>query len=283
VPKLPLNLSKAVEAWKEVTEKTGQAAGIVLAGDPGLVGLAQQQFSTGGTLPATWVRPLAEISGLASGSGEVLVVLVPPEAEAETLAALAQSAPKGGAIVAVDEGAAATGRGTQPSPGCTRLSFAVTPAGWRRLFGACAEAAGDHMEALGRRYPVIRSAAAQRVIYRSAGQNGLIGLAFFIPGADMPAMTLNQMKMFLSVASIYGAEVDRERAVELAGIVGAAFGMRALARYLVRSTSGIGWAIKPATGFAATVAIGLGAIRYFEKGAPASTSRVVAFAGSLRS
>jgi hypothetical protein len=36
------------------------------------------------------------------------------------------------------------------------------------------------------------------------------------------------------------------------------------------------------TGYTATLAIGLGAVQYFEKGAPASTSRVVALAGSLK-
>ena len=36
------------------------------------------------------------------------------------------------------------------------------------------------------------------------------------------------------------------------------------------------------TAYSATTAIGLGAIAYFEKGAPASTSKVIALAGSMR-
>ena len=217
--KLSAYASKAVEAWKEVAGATGQSASIVLAGDARLVGLAQQQFSTGGTLPGSWIRPLAELSTFSSVPGEVLVVFVSPADEAEALAGLSQSAPKGKAVVAVDEGPAATGKAVYPGKRCIRLSFSDTPGGWERLFRLCAEAAGEHVAALGRRYPVMRAAAADRVIARTAGQNALIGLAFFVPGADMPAMTLNQAKMALSLAGIYDQALDRDRAVELAGVV----------------------------------------------------------------
>jgi uncharacterized protein (DUF697 family) len=214
--------------------------------------------------------------------GEVLVVFASPEAEDEAMAALSQSAPKGKAVIAVDEGSEATGKALYPGKRCIRLSFSDTPGGWSRLYAVCAEAAGEQVAALGRRYPAMRAAAADRVIARTAGQNALIGLAFFVPGADMPAMTLNQAKMALSIAGIYGQELDRERAVELAGVVGMAFGLRALARYLVRAVPGISWVVRAGMGYAATMAIGKGAIRYFEKGAPASTSRVVGLVGSLR-
>jgi len=261
---------------------SGQSAGIVLGGDEGLIGLAQQRFSDGGTLPALWARPLSELAGLSSVPGELLVLLVAAEGEGEVVASLAQAVPKGGAVLAVDEGAAATGRISPLSNGCVRLSFSDTPRGWRRLFESCAEAAGDRGVALGRRYPALRPAAARRVVYRTAAQNALIGLAFFVPGADLPAMMLNQVRMVLSIAGVYGEEIGRERAVELLGVVGMGFGLRALARSFLRSTPGIGWAIKASTGYTGTVAMGLAALKYFEKGAPAATSRVVALAGSLR-
>jgi uncharacterized protein (DUF697 family) len=282
VAKSQLKFSKVVETWREMLAATGRSAGVVLGGDERLVGLAQQRFAAGGTLPARWAQPMSELTGLSSVPDELLVLLVEAEGEAEAQAALGRSVPKGGAVLAVDEGAAATGRVSYPSTGCTQLSFSDTPSGWRRLFETCAEAAGDQVVALGRRYPALRPAAARRVVYRSAGQNALIGLTFFVPGADMPAMTLNQVRMVLSIAGIYGEEIGRERAVELAGVVGMGLGLRALARSFLRSTPGIGWAIKASTGYTGTVAMGLAAMRYFEKGAPASTSRVAAFAGSLR-
>ena len=184
--------------------------------------------------------------------------------------------------MAVEEGAGATNKATRPFARCTRLSFADDKAGWARLFSLCAEIAGDKAPALGRRYPALRAVVTNKVIYRAAAQNALIGFAFFVPGADMPVMTANQVKMVLSIAGIYGAEIDRERALELAGIVAAGFGLRALARTLVRSIPGIGLVIKVVSGYAATVAMGMAAVKYFESGAPASTSKVVAFAASLR-
>jgi uncharacterized protein (DUF697 family) len=282
VPKLPSNISKAIEAWKEVSTTAGLPASLVIGGDDRLVALAQERFSVGGVLPAVWSRPPAEMTTVARDPGEVLILFATPEGEAEALTALGRAAGGGHAVLAVDEGAGATGGTTYPGPGCVRLSFSDTPTGWRRLFELCVAGAGGNVVALGRRYPALRQAAAWRVIYRSAGQNALIGAAFFVPGADMPAMTLNQAKMVLSLAGMYGQELGRDRAVELAAVVGMGFGARALARSLVRSTPGIGWVVKAGTGFAATVALGLAAAKYYEKGAPASTSRVVALAGSLR-
>ncbi len=279
--KLPFNLNKAAEAWREVSAQTTQSAGITLAGDPRLVSLAHQQFSSGGTVPATWVGPVAELAGPASADGEAVVVFCAADQEEEARSALMRVKAAGGVLV-VDEGAEATGATTYLGRGHSRVSFSDTPSGWHRVFEAVARAAGRHVVALGRRYPVIREAAARQVVYRTAGQNALIALAFFVPGTDMPAMTLNQLKMVLSIAGIYGAEIDRERALELVGVVGLGFGFRKLARSFARSIPGIGWIIKAMTGYSATLALGMGAIRYFEKGAPASTSRVVALAGSLK-
>jgi uncharacterized protein (DUF697 family) len=277
-----LSISKAIDAWREASAKTVESAGVTLAGDPGLVARAQERFSSGGTLPSAWVRPLSELAGFASVPGELLLVFVRPGGEGEALAALGPSAPKGGAIVAVDEGTAATNKATRPFARCTRLSFADDEAGWARLFSLCAEIAGDKAPALGRRYPALRAVVANRVVYRTAAQNALIGVAFFVPGSDMPVMTANQIKMVLSIASIYGAEIDRERALELLGIMAAGFGFRALARRLASSIPGVGLVIKALSGYAVTVAMGMGAVKYFESGAPASTSKVVALAGSLR-
>jgi uncharacterized protein (DUF697 family) len=282
VAKSPVNITKVFETWRETLAATGRSAGVVLGGDDVLVARAQERFVAGGTVPGTWARPLADLPALASVPGELLVLFLSPRGEIEALSALGLGVPKGGVVMVVDEGDAATGRVTHPFEGCARLSFSDTSRNWRRVFEACAESAGDHLVALGRRYPVIRTAAAHRLVYKTAAQNALIGATFFLPGADMPIMTLNQAKMILSLAGIYGAEIDRERAVELVGLVGVGFGLRALARSFLKSAPGIGWAIKASTGFTGTVAVGLAAMRYFEKGAPAATSKVMALIGPLR-
>ena len=278
-----LNLSKVIATWRETLAETGRSIGVVLGGDEDLVGVAQERFSAGGTLPALWTGSLAGLSELSSVPGELLVLFLKPEDEAEARTALGQAPARGAVVLAVDEGESASGRRSHVGDECVRLSFSDTSRGWRRLFETCAEAAGDHMVALGRRYPIVRRAAARRVVYRTAAQNALIGAAFFIPGTDMPAMTLNQAKMILSVAGIYGAEIGRERAIELVAVVGLGFGLRALARSFLRSTPGLGWVIKASTGFTGTVALGMAAMRYFEKGSPASTGRVVALVRAARS
>jgi uncharacterized protein (DUF697 family) len=282
VAKLPANVSKAIEAWREASSRSAESADLVMAGDAELVSAAEARFGAAGTRPAAWVRPLGELGAISAVPGQLLLVLVSPEREAEVVSALAEARPKGGAVIAVDEGGAATGKTSSPCLRCTRLSFSDSTWGWERLYNVCAQTSGDRAALLARRYPVLRDAAVKRVIYRTAGQNALIGAAFFVPGADMPAMTANQVRMLLSIASLYGVSVDRERVLELAALVGAGLGLRAFARYLVRSLPGIGVVVKATTGYAATVALGLAAVRYFEAGAPASTSRLMALAGSLR-
>jgi uncharacterized protein (DUF697 family) len=282
VAKLPVNLSKAMNAWKEVTSNADQSVSIVLAGDPHLVGIAQEKFSVGGTVPATWVGALSELSGLSGASGEILLVLVDAEREAEVLAALEQAAPKGGAVVAVQGGSGAGGRFGHPWKNCIRVAFSDDASCWRQVYAACAQLAGDRVVGLGRRYPVLRSAAAQRIIYRSAGQNALIGLVFILPGADMPAMTLNQLKMVLYLAGMYGDEIGVDRAIEIAGIIAIGFGFRGLARKIASLIPGFGWLYKGIVGYTATIAVGMAAMKYFELGAPASTSKAIALASSLR-
>jgi hypothetical protein len=77
-----VSLSKAVNAWKEVSANADQSVNLVLAGEDGLVARAQEKFSAGGTVPATWVGPLEQLSGLAGASGDILLVLVGADKEA---------------------------------------------------------------------------------------------------------------------------------------------------------------------------------------------------------
>lgn len=271
-----------MQAWRETAATAKLSAGVVLGGDADLVLAAQEHFAAGGTTPATWSGPLAESSQVASAPGELLVLFVTPEQEAEVLAALGEATVGGGVVLAVADGDAASLKVTHPCKGCVRLSFDDGRGAWRRLFEACAEMSGEHVVGLGRRYAALRPVAARRVVYRTAARNALIGATFFIPGTDMPAMTLNQVKMVLSLAGIYGAEIGRERALELIGVAGAGLGLRALARALLRGTPGVGWVVKASTGFAGTVALGFAAMRYFEVGAPAATSKVKAIFGQLK-
>lgn len=281
--KLPLNLTKTLKALKEASATADGPASIVLAGDKALVERAREEFSTGGTAPAVATTDAFNgPAGFAAGSGEVLVILATAEQEAQAEALVGRVAAKRSAIVAVDEGPGTRPRASYAATGVVRLAFTDNAAGWDRLFSLCAEAAGDRGTALGRRYPVVRRAAARRLIARAALQNVFIALVFFVPGSDMPAITLNQVKMVLNLAGMYGEPVDKERAVELVGVVALGFGFRGVARRLAKSIPGVAILVRMTIAYAATMAVGMGAIAYFEKGAPASTNKVIALAGSLR-
>lgn len=115
-------------------------------------------------------------------------------------------------------------------------------------------------------YPFVRHPLAYEAINATAVQNAGVGLLLFVPGADLPVMTLNQAKMVLQIAAAYGEPLSTDRIKELAAVLGSAFVFRGISRQAVSFIPALGWAIKAAMGYAGTVAIGHAAIEYFEKG-----------------
>jgi uncharacterized protein (DUF697 family) len=130
------------------------------------------------------------------------------------------------------------------------------------------------------RLPVLRPAVVEHIIEKFSRQNGVLGVAIFIPGADMPVLTLNQIRMVFRIAAAYGEEMDRDRALEILAVIGAGFGFRALAREAVGFVPGVGWAIKGGIAYVGTKALGRAAERYFEAGGQTRIAEVV---GSVRS
>lgn len=114
-------------------------------------------------------------------------------------------------------------------------------------------------------FAFLRFPLANELINAASLQNAGIGFVVIIPGADMPVMTLNQMRLVLQIASIYGAEINVSRLRELACVMGSAFGWRALARELCDMIPGLGWALKAGVGYSGTQAVGRTAVAYFEK------------------
>ena len=127
---------------------------------------------------------------------------------------------------------------------------------------------GDAALSLARRLPVLRRAVVHRLIDHTARQNGVVGAVVFVPGADMPVMTLNQVRMVLKMAAAYGEDVGLERAAEILSVLAAGLGLRTLARQALDVVPVAGWALKGAVGYSGTVAIGTAAQAYFEAGAP---------------
>ena len=119
--------------------------------------------------------------------------------------------------------------------------------------------------ALAANFPFLRHPLAIELGKENTIQNFAIGLVFFVPGADMPLITLNQAKMIIQIASVYGRELDKERIKEIAAVIAGAFGCRAIARRLIALLPLFGWIIKPAVAASGTMAMALAASEYYEE------------------
>lgn len=120
--------------------------------------------------------------------------------------------------------------------------------------------------ALALSFPFVRKPLSLEAVSATSLQNAGIGLVLFIPGADMPLMTLNQAKMLLQIAAAYGEPMSAARVKELAAIVAGGFACRSVARQVAGVVPAIGWAVKAGVGYAGTKAMGLAAVEYFERG-----------------
>jgi uncharacterized protein (DUF697 family) len=127
---------------------------------------------------------------------------------------------------------------------------------------------GEAATPLAARLPALRGEVCEELIRRFSRRNGVVGAVVFIPGADLPIMTVNQIRLVLRIADAYGFEIDRERLPEVLAVIGSAFGFRALARKTIGLVPLVGWAVKGAIGYTGTRAIGEAAVRYFESRAP---------------
>jgi len=132
------------------------------------------------------------------------------------------------------------------------------------IAAAVAHRLGENGTALAGRLPVLRDAVVDDLIRSFSRKNGLISAAVFLPGVDMPLLTMNQIRLVLRIAIAYGQSVDASRALELLGVVGAGFGLRAVAREVLAFVPIGGWAVKGGIAYTGTKAVGEAARRYFE-------------------
>ncbi len=91
-----------------------------------------------------------------------------------------------------------------------------------RIAAAVAARLGEAGAPLAGRLPVLRGAVCDRIVASFARKNGIVGVAVFVPGADLPVLALNQVRMLLLLDQAYGLELDpRERLPEVLAVVGA--------------------------------------------------------------
>ena len=122
---------------------------------------------------------------------------------------------------------------------------------------------GEKGTSLAAHLPVLRPAVCEWLIASFSRKNAILAAAVFVPGVDLPVLTLNQMRLVLRIAAAYGVEISNDRLPELVAVLGGGLGFRALARELLDLVPGVGWAVKGAVAYAGTRALGETALRYF--------------------
>ena len=124
---------------------------------------------------------------------------------------------------------------------------------------------GEEAAPLAARLPVLRRAVAEQLIAGFARRNAVLAAAVFIPGADLPVLVRNQIRMLLRLEQAYGRDPDpRERVPEILATILAGFGLRAVARQLLGVVPVAGWAVQGGVAYTGTRALGEAAVRRLE-------------------
>jgi uncharacterized protein (DUF697 family) len=236
-----------IAAVRDVRRGAGDRRPIAVAGARELVPLLARELRAEGD-------PSAVVEGRFDGAA-ALVWVGPPDQET-----LRDARRAGVPIIAVSE--------ERTVPYVLAEDIVRVPPGQgfpvEAIAHALAHRLGEDATALAARLPVLRHAVSQELIRSFSRKNGILSAAIFVPGVDMPLLTLNQIRLVLRLAIAHGQELDRERALELLPVVGAGFGFRAVARQLLDFVPIAGWAVKGAVAYTGTRAIGTAAQKYFD-------------------
>ncbi len=172
----------------------------------------------------------------------------------------------------------AAGSGLRPIPYVPATAVVRLETGHGLPLGAIARTIAARLDEdaapLAARVPFLREAVCERLIASCARQNALVAAAVWIPGADLPVLALNQLRLVLRLAQAYGEDGTRERLPELAATLGAGFGLRAVARELLAVLPLAGWAVQGVVAYVGTRGVGEAARRRFEPAASDVTGNV---------
>jgi uncharacterized protein (DUF697 family) len=131
------------------------------------------------------------------------------------------------------------------------------------IAAAVAVRLGEAGTGLAAKLPVLREPVCRALITAFARRNGILAAAIFVPGADFPVLTTNQLRLVLRIASAHGEEIDAQRAPEIGATIANGLAFRTLAHQAVGLIPVAGWALQGAFAYTGTRAIGEGAMRWF--------------------
>jgi uncharacterized protein (DUF697 family) len=273
--KLPLHPAAVYGVVKEIKTAAEDLSPLLVAGAPGPGGELVSALGEGGDPGA-----LRDLSGREvtkydlQGAALLLYVVEGSEPSPDDEAVLKLADRNDVEVICVLAGAT-----SQPLdvPYVPATSVVVVPPGKPAPVGQVAELVASLTEengyGLAARLPVIREAVVEAIVRRFSRQNGILGVAIFVPGADFPVLTLNQLRMIFRIAAAHGEEIDRERVPEILAVVGAGLGFRTVAREALGFLPGLGWAVKGGIAYAGTKALGKAATAYFEQGGARGIAR----------
>ena len=208
--------------------------------------------------------PVMVVTSLPSLVGDLASAFGNPIPEGDLVAPKAPAPEQADAAKAEGEGAPADAAADIDAP--IAIDEAAAASLDRRMGEWVVAACREKRLALALAFPFVRRPLSLEAVNATSLQNAGIGFVAFIPGADLPLMTLNQAKMLLQIAAAYGEPMSAARAKELAAVVAGGVACRNVAREVAGVVPGIGWAVKAAVGYAGTFAMGQAAVEYFERG-----------------
>lgn len=294
VPRLPLSPRKVYSAVREVQEESeGPARLLVTGSDRTAVTAVYEALIQGAaSTQATCLidasaggesEPLPSLSQMSSGDLVILAVS-PAVMDSQAFGSRLLEAEQAGSPVVVvlteAPGIEISFPGVGPSRVLGMAPGGIVPADV--LAEAVADAAGDAIVALAAKLPALRDEACRQIIRRTARQNAVVGCLFIIPGADMPVMTINEARMVLRIAAAHGESVGTERALEILGVIGSGFGLRAVARQALDFFPGPGWVLKGGVAWSGTRALGEAAKAYFDGSTRVTPSRLTPLVDKLK-
>lgn len=271
-----LNVTSVYKVAREVRGADDTPVNVVLAGDRAAA-LAALLGSPSAEAAPDALRVLPHGSGADLSKDDIVVLMSDDGAAEAIIGAVRRARAKLVVVVAPAGGPAAHEAARRAGAYDDELVFAdpATPWAMPKLADAVARAAGPRGPSLARRLPAVRDAVVKRLVQHVARQNAAVGAVIWVPGADMPVMTLNQVRMVLQIGAAYGEDVGPQRAPEVLTVVGAGLGLRTVAREALGFVPVAGWAVKGVMGYAGTLALGRAAVKYYESGAvPVDPSRV---------
>ena len=260
MPSPPLKPAALLGVLRELRAEAQSDRVLVVGGAPQLASALRRELVRSGVSGAVREQgPLDEAAAL--------VYVIAGEHRPDDVRVLGDAAKAGIPIVGV-----ATGRVEGHVPYVLEGNLVRVPSGSgfpvERIARVLARTLGERATPLAARLPVLRRAVCDELIRRFSRQNAIVGAATFVPGADMPVLTLNQIRLVLRIADAHGFELDRDRLPEVLGVIASGLGLRTAARQLLGLIPVAGWALKGAIAFAGTRALGEAAVRYFERRTP---------------